>query len=1177
MPEYAKDIQPGFMVLQGNRLEDLRDLTISWLQRAPLAPLESETIVVQSNGMAQWLRAAMAQSPKANPPGLGIAAGLEMIFPARLGWQCYRAVLGSELVSAETSLDKPVLVWRLMRILPNLPDDPLFTGLMAYQLDDPLRCYQLAVKLADQFDQYQVYRPDWLAKWAEGADDIGTQNALEQRWQPALWRLILDDFNTEQQTQADLAGRAEIHQAFLQQARRLTTRPAALPRRVVVFGISSLAPQLLEVLGEIARFSQVVFCLQNPCAHYWGDIVEDRHLFTQQYQRIQARKIDASLPEEALHQHAHPLLAAWGKQGRDLLRLVDQFDQTQQSQQQPLTEVDVFTEANDDCILGQIQNDILALRPVTEIQQAQRYWEHQDQSLRFYRAHSPLREVEILHDQLLDAFDYNPDLQPRDVIVMVPDMTDYAPAINAVFGQIERDDPRYLPYAISDRSEDGSHPLYQTLMQLLDLPESRLGMSELFDLLDNAALRARFDINSDDLPLWRDWLNQAGARWGLNSDHRVDLGFTSSNQNSWTFALQRLLMGYLGQESRFETDSWITPVAGLDDNARPVLGSLFDLLQTLDHYRRELAKRHSPRAWQSLFTELLDDCFAVDAISAQTLSADEDVFKERDQAAEMLQRLQDGLQLWQQQMQQGAFDQPINREIAADAWLSQVGQHRLQQRFLVGSINFATLMPMRSIPFRHVWLLGLDDQSYPRRTPASDFDLMQHDYRPGDRSRREDDRYLFLEALLSAREVLSISWVGRDIKDNHERPASILVRQLIEHIDQCWLPIDIDKPPASQRVIDHPLQPFSNDYYHPANTGLFTYNPDWAIHRQTNQTTAQTGIPKAELPTTSTLTDLRRFFQQPGSRFYNQRLLIPKQLNDALFIDDEPFMPEYGIEGHSINQALIGSYQELTGPAPSPAQAQAIQPEAITDCLERQWQQLGGAGFLPLPPFNAALQAKLLPHVYTLLTAWYAFLAEFEQHEHLPLPACSLIFNGQQLEVPASHEYHYQKSDERARIVLIGSKLHAGRGKKRWDKLAGLWLDHLIATIRTNQAVTTYLISPTSIPKKPTTGDGAIRFAALSPDNAVLLLEDIIRLSMDAYQNPLPAHPELAAQIFVAKPKALESKAARAIHELITKEQRYGGEQIMTRLWGEPQRLLDQPDWQDINQRLYDPMLANTH
>ena len=336
-------LSPGFMVLQGNHLEDLREVAMHWLAEQPLRPLEDECILVQSNGIAQWLKMALAT----NAQGNGIAAAVNVQLPGRFIWQAYRSVFDD--LPTSSPFDKTPLTWRIYRLLGDWAQlqaslgeqiqvlGPLEGFLTADQ--DPRRRYQLAANLSDLYDQYQLYRADWLEAWEADQDIIikadGTTTALpeEQRWQAILWRVLSDDIQAEGLRNGEstwaTASRAYVHQQFIKACANYSpeNRPEDLPRRVIVFSISSLPRQTLEFLQAIAQFTQVMVFATNPSQHYWGDLIEGKALLKREYQRIAERKTPANLELEDLHAYGHPLLASWGKQGRDFLHLLDEHDQ----------------------------------------------------------------------------------------------------------------------------------------------------------------------------------------------------------------------------------------------------------------------------------------------------------------------------------------------------------------------------------------------------------------------------------------------------------------------------------------------------------------------------------------------------------------------------------------------------------------------------------------------------------------------------------------------------------------------------------------------------------------------------------------------------------------------------------------------------------------------------------
>lgn len=820
----AAELRPGFMVLQSNRLEDLRAVTLQWLAREPLGPMEDEYVLVQSNGVGQWLKTAMAQEPDDVTHGLGIAFGVQVMLPARFQWLAYRAVLeaadGGSL--PETSLfDKSRLRWRLMTRIPALQARPGFEPLRAFLADDSAtdqrRRWQLAERLADLYDQYQVYRADWLGAWADGDDVLigadGERTALpdDQRWQALLWRDLEESVGEQHRA----SHRAATHARYLEAARTLTpaTRPPDIPRRLLVFGISSLPRQTLEALAALAGVTQVIVCMVNPCRHYWGDIIEQRELLRMEYRR-QARRegMPAEVDPALLHLHAQPLLAAWGRQGRDALHLVDAHDDTGSYAGRfgaAGLAIDLFAEPGEDTLLHQLQSDVLDLRPLPETRDL---WPavdaRSDGSIRFHVAHGPQREVEILHDQLLAAFDADPTLRPGDVIVMVPDVNLFAPHVHAVFGQFEREDPRRIPYQVADQKQRHRAPLLVALEQLLSLPRLRLRVSEVMGLLEVPAIRARVGIDADELPTLHRWIGEANIRWGLDADHRADLGLPAQDaMHSWRFGLQRMLYGYaMGAiDPDVPLPDGVVPypeVAGLDAE---LVGRLARFIDLLAAQRDALAGNHIPAEWVTRLSQLLASCFRA--------SSDAD--------DRLLGQLTETLEAWQGQCADAGFEEPLPLGVAAESWLDLIDEDGLSQRFGGGAVTFATLLPMRAVPFRQVCLLGMNDADYPRRASRPDFDLMAlpAQIRPGDRSRREDDRYLFLEAVLAARDNLYVSWTGRSQRDNSEQPASVLVGQLRDHLAAGWrLEGSEELAKAGEHLLlalttEHPLQPFGSDYF----------------------------------------------------------------------------------------------------------------------------------------------------------------------------------------------------------------------------------------------------------------------------------------------------------------------------------------------------------------------------
>ncbi|CUR45454.1 Exodeoxyribonuclease V gamma chain [Alloalcanivorax xenomutans] len=1068
-------MQNGLMVLHSNRLETLTDLLIEWLGRYPLAPLETETVLVQSNGMAQWLKLKLAA-----PDALGIAAGTRFQMPARFLWSAYRTVLGEDRVPRTSPFDKSRLLWRLYRLLPILLDDDRFGPLRHFLADDTdgRKRHQLAERLADLYDAYQVYRADWLADWEQGEDRLrrSDERALfddfpeSQRWQAHLWRAVLADMN---ETQTALS-RSAIHNAFVS-ALRNGECPPGLPRRLVIFGISALPQQGLEALAALSSHCQILMLVQNPCRHYWADIVEDRHLLRRQLEH-RKRHLTA-LPENRVN----PLLAAWGKQGRDFIGLLYDHDDPDSYRAAFHNQIDLFEDSEPETLLQQLQHDILELEPLPE--RDQRPALRADDSLQFRIAHSAQREVEILQDALLERFAHDPDLKPRDVIVMVPDIEAYAPHIDAVFGRLDPGDPRYLPYTLSDRSAGAASPLALAVEAVLHLPQWRFTASDILDLLDVPAARRRFGIEESALPQLTQWIEQARIRWGLDAEQRHSLDVPGFEQNSWAFGLKRMLAGYLlGDAPAWRGIEPLDEVAGL---GAELAGRLARLLDTLQRHWRAMREPADVQQWQARFTALLDDLFAPDSAEDQALDAG----------------LRDALSDWLAACEEADFAGPLPLTVARRPLLDALNAESLSQRFMAGRINFCTLMPMRAIPFRHVCLLGMKDGDYPRQQQPMDFDLMRQwgRYRPGDRSRRDDDRYLFLEALLSARDGLYISWTGRNVRDNSERPPSVLVAQLRDYLNQRWRSADNGRDVADQLTVQHPLQPFSRRYFD-ADDNLTTYADEWRPLHAHDETTGEDNplpLPPLENNEPVSCAALGRFLKQPVAHFFEQRLKAQLRQDSHNLDDTEPFSVQ-GLERWQLQDQLLG-------------EALRAGPDQAGEAMRATLERLAGSGALPLAPFTEGSRATLLMPLRRPLQQYFLLLAQsgaLQPQQEIQLDAGGLPLEDWLVDLRG-------EASQPRRLVLKTSRLQGSL-----EKLTTDWVIHL-AACASGHALTTQIQGQ----------DGLYSLAPMDPATARERLDAIGRAWQQALCEPLPIACATAFAWLAGEEKDKGEAEARKVFE----------------------------------------------
>ncbi|MEZ9823129.1 exodeoxyribonuclease V subunit gamma [Shewanella sp. 10N.286.45.A1] len=994
-------------LVQSNQMEALSQILAAELTTPlPNAPLlMPEHILVQSPGMSTWLRLEIARQNN-------IAAALEFPLPSSFIWQLCHNLL--EDVPKENAFTKAAMTWKLMELLPSLINKDDFAPLANYlyngnqghhqsalssdtqdnidtdasantKSQSPLKLYQLCGQIADIFDQYLVYRPDWIAAWEANEPTLppkGDKLAQAQAWQPILWRALIE-FNatTLQKSQYH---RANLHQALFDKLDDPNTSMASLPRRLFVFGISSMAPQTLDVLHHLAKRIDVIMLSLSPCQHYWGDIVDPRLRARMALQYANKQKLEVEWEDKL--EVGNPLLANNGKMGRELLDLMLELPE-----EHTAFNLDCYQDPGVDCMLHGIQHDILqlstrgqSLGPDASLYltvDGRRLLQQNDNSITIRSCHSPLREVETLHDHLLEMLSKQsnanqPALAPKDIVIMMPDVAAYAPYIDAVFSA--KQGAHYIPYAIADRGAVQESPLIASFLHLLNINQSRFGLTDIIGILEVPSVLRRFELDNDALTILKRWLEQAGVRWGRNGASRAEHQLPPFEQNAWSLGIKRLILGY-----SFADDAPLyqqaLAVNGIEGQTAQALGKLLDFIESLDQVHAALANSCSLTDRIEQLEQLLLDFYLVD-----------------DEEQVQLQEIRDAIVILAEELTESGHSTPLPIEVLQNWFNSRLSESRVGQRYLAGSVNFCTLMPMRSIPFKVVCLLGMNDGIYPRIQHPVGFDLVaQMGPRKGDRSRRLDDRYLFLEAILSARQQLYISYIGNSERDDSERIPSMLVSELVEYCQLVYLPeklalettadadnlseqdaaefVDqIEQTVVNQLICKQPLQPFDERLYQHSSfvDGIplqQSYSAQWCPVPIPQVGTALTEKSRNNFIDSSTamintaepgsgdieeveLSALIRFFRNPAQYFFNRTLKVDLSIDIQADDNDEPFSLN-ALERYKLQSTLIEN-------------AIDNQTESADEIL---LERLKAQGTIPLKPFDDLILNQYLHDITPLI------------------------------------------------------------------------------------------------------------------------------------------------------------------------------------------------------------------
>jgi exodeoxyribonuclease V gamma subunit len=841
-----------------------------------------EWVLVPQFSMRRWLQQSLAER-------LGICANIRFVTPGEFVEHALEANLGA--ASRADRLMPEVLRWHLLRELETNPPQE-FAGFLSSA--DPRRSWSLAASLADSFEKYQAWRREDLLGWERRAprDDAQAQ----------LWKKIG-------------SGRAHRARRIGEYLERFGGEggeiPSGLPSRLFVFACQNISPDVLQVVASQARAGRQHFFLHTPSRAYWGDL--DR--WAADYRPDQDDRFGGE----------NPLLAAWGQAGRDFIAALGSGETVRARFETP-----AFTQPLADTLLGRVQTDVLENHAPLADAIAGDPWPRQqvdtaDASLQFHACHTRLREVQVLHDQLRalleeKALPGRERIDPRDIAVLMPDVDAYAPHVEAVFGGA-LGTSREIPYTIADTSPLASAAIAEAFLRLLRLPMQPLTLTDVIDLLAVPALAERFDVDDADRARLQDWLQASGARWGLDGADRERHDASGESAYTFEFALDRLLLGMASGAD--DMIAGVAPWPELEGQSTQSLDALVRLLAALRSYGTRLQGPHAPGEWSELLAEMIAALFAAEPRDPSERA--------------VLERLHQAVADFADSAHLAAFDKPVAHSVALDHFQAELSGSDARAPFLSGGVCFGKMVPMRLIPFRVICVLGMEEAAFPARDGRDPVNRINQaldsaQRRVGDPSRRDADRYLFLQLFSSASRVFYLSWIGMDARDGSKREPSMLVSELLDvaaryHQGEAG---QADGEPVRERlIVRHALQPFSPAAFGAAlpeerqgDARRFSYDARWhpaadaAIGNDEREVFAPAcPLRQQEPETTVSLAQLRGALMRPHELYLQQGVGLRLPEEEAVLEEHEPFGTPDALARYGLRQRVFDTWCE-SGQAP---------------------------------------------------------------------------------------------------------------------------------------------------------------------------------------------------------------------------------------------------------------------
>lgn len=761
---------------------------------SPLAsPLASETIVVPARGWANWFSRRLATRR-------GCWAQFRFLLPGQWISETLEHCLDAEQAP---NREQDVLTWIIAKQLPDLLDDDAFRSVRSYlfQSDggtDPQRLIDLSRCIGDLFDRYLLHRPELIAAWNQGTDwpDRDATAPSAAAWQRRLWQAITDDPRRHYRSVSAMA--ADLKDGIQADSSRL-------PERLSFWLSGTVTPAHLQFLEAVGEHCNIGLYSLTPACEYWGDMYGRRQLLRRLREQPQSLR---QFCEEHHVDLLHPLLASMGELSRQQQMLMVDLDSSPwrlRDLTEAPTECDDVPDEERSSLLRELQDDIhLATEP------RQRPLPR-DNSVRIHSCHSAIREVEVLHDRLREALEEDPEITTEEIAVFSPDLDNYAPLIQAVFGLTRPGMSEHIPFQIAGRSSRRTRPLIDAWVKVLELFESRISSSNILDLLNTEVVRQRAGIDESELEQVADWLDDVGICWGLDADHRVSESLPDTDLNTWEFGLDRLTLGYAMPPASVHLVGQVSTLDRVEGLAGATVGRLWSLITRIRQWRDRLRQDRPLQEWREPLGRIAREFLEVDL--------DETGYQIVLDAVDKVAKLAAA----------GEFDTPVSFAVAVREVTRQLDAAS-NPSFRTGGVVFSDLSALRSLPFKVIALLGMNDGLFPRGDRAVGFDLMRSQRVLGDVRPRDEDRHLFLEAILSATDRLIITCQGQDVRDQRHKPPSVPVQELIDALVNTDGPEVVEGTDADETESDaeaevssgdlskllfirHPLQAFSPQYF----------------------------------------------------------------------------------------------------------------------------------------------------------------------------------------------------------------------------------------------------------------------------------------------------------------------------------------------------------------------------
>ena len=727
-------------IYRSNKAEWLAEILGQELRLNPPEITEEVNIIVSTWPSSRWLSERLSIINNIN-------ALVKYPFPGTYLKRLVKRIIGID-PDEKDPWEKNQLVWNILELLPELMKEEEAQVIRSWlEISDKkdtqinLNLWDLANNIAETFDDYILYRPEIIKQWLSKKTKKKSREISVNKnilWQEILFNLLYKKINKDPFC-------IQVEKA-IKRLKKDDISKLDYPKNLYVYGLSSLAPLQIDLIQAFSKVINIKIYIISPCNDLWQRC---------EARRLQFRNTWNTPPDRQWLLESPRLEAFLGRMGAEYQQLLEGSGEYQLGDR---NEEDIFSltadiatnKGNKPNLLEQLQQELLSTKSENILTK-----EKSDKSLLFLKSPGKYRQVELIRDHILQLFSDDIEIQPRDILIMTPQVDSYAPIITSVFNNIDKNTTQ-LPWVITDKSQEDKVGLIHFVLNLFEISVSRLTASIFENLLINPALRTQQNISIDEVSDIIKSLQSAGFTWGLDSSERY-----GEETHSLCWCLERFLLGLVLPDNPINGISHISPYS--ENISSTEFIKAWGILSKLCNYIDAIRSKRSCKEWIKLITSLVKDLFGDGGEWAW----------EEQQLLTVVNNwglITDNCEL--------EIDCLVVKDIITKALSSTNGKfgHR------TGKITISALEPMRAIPHKIIIIMGLESRTFPRIENRRSFNLLERKRELGDPNQYDKDRYSLLEALISTRQNLLVSWNSKDEKTGEDLEPPSPIQQWLNYL-----------------------------------------------------------------------------------------------------------------------------------------------------------------------------------------------------------------------------------------------------------------------------------------------------------------------------------------------------------------------------------------------------------